>query len=78
MRVNLHGWFLWCGVGTIDETHEEVSNLTKQEALKQAELMAGKWPRVLIGQRSSKYPRGICRGGIEYGRRCGIAEIREI
>lgn len=78
MSVNKHGWFLWCGVGTIDDLHEEVRNLTKAEALTMAETMAEKWPRVLIGQVCAKYPRGIYRGGIEYGRRCGIAEIQEI
>ena len=76
--MNRNGWFVWCGVGTVDEKHEEVQNLTKKDALQIAENMAEKWPRVLIGQRSSKYPRGAYLGGIVYGRRSGVAEIREI
>lgn len=72
--MNRNGWFVWCGV----EKHEEVRNLTKAEALQIAGLMAEKWPRVLIGHRSSKYPRGAYLGGICYGRRSGVAEIREI
>ena len=78
MSRNLRGWFVWCGVGTIDEVHEEIGNLTKKEVLAIAENMAEKWPRVLIGQQCAKYPRGVYRGGIEYGRHSGIAEIREI
>lgn len=76
--MNRNGWFVWCGIGTIDEAHEETRNLTKAEALKMAESMAEKWPRVIIGQICAKYPRGVCLGGICYGRRSGVAEIREI
>lgn len=78
MNRNLRGWFVWCGVGTIDEVHEEIGNLSKKEALIITENMAKKWPRVLIGQQCAKYPRGVYHGGIEYGRRSGIAEIPEI
>lgn len=75
---NMRGWFIWCGVGTVDEEHQETSGLTKAEALSVAESMAEHWPRVYIGQKSAKYPRGAILGGIVYGRHSGVAEIREI
>lgn len=71
MREN-RGWFLWCGVGTVDEEHTEITGLTKREAVDMAESMTGKWPRVLVGQTSSRHPRGVILGGIEYGRKSGV------
>jgi len=65
-------WLVWCGVGAIDEKHEQIDNLSKKEALITAKSMAEIWPRVVVGQVNSKYPRGIWRGGIEYGRKSGI------
>lgn len=69
---NLKGWFVWCGVGTIDEEHEKIQGLSKKEALITAKFMAEKWPRVLVGQVNSRYPHGVELGGIEYGRKSGI------
>lgn len=65
-------WFVWCGVSTIDEKHEQINNLSKKEALITAKSMAEIWPRVLVGQINSRHPRGIIHGGIEYGRKSGI------
>lgn len=67
----IRGWFLWCGKGTVDEEHEEVRNLTKAEAVVQAMQKATEWPRVLVCQKSAKYPRGVTLAGIEYGRMSG-------
>lgn len=65
-------WFVWCGVGKIDEKHEQINDLSKKEALVTAKSMAETWPRVLVGQVNSQHPRGIIHGGIEYGRKSGI------
>ena len=69
--MNRNGWFLWCGVGTIAENHEQIENLTKQEAIEEAVRKSYEWPRVLICQKSAKYPRGITLAGIQYGRMSG-------
>ena len=71
MSRRLCGWFIWCGVGTVDEAHEETCNLTKAEAIELAMQKAYEWPRVLVCQKSAKYPRGVEHAGIEYGRMCG-------
>lgn len=65
------GWFLWCGIAGITEKHEEIRNLTKAEVIERAMQKATEWPRVLICQKSAKYPRGACFAGIEYGRMSG-------
>ena len=70
MRNNC-GWSVWCGVGHIEEAHEEITDLTKAEALKLALQKSEKWPRVLVIQHSAKHPRGITLGGVEYGRISG-------
>ena len=67
----IHGWFIWCGIGTVDEKHEEITGLTKAEAIEQAVQKAAEWPRVLICQKCAKYPHGVELGGIEYGRMSG-------
>lgn len=67
----IRGWFLWCGVGTVDEAHEKVCGLTKTEAIEQAMQKAAEWPRVLVCQKSAKYPRCVTLAGIEYGRLSG-------
>lgn len=69
--MNKHCWFLWCGVGTIAENHEQIENLTKQEAIEKAVRKSYEWPRVLICQKSAKYPRGVTLAGIQYGRISG-------
>ena len=68
---NMRTWFIWCGDGT------EMRNLTRADALSMAESMAETHARVLIGRVCAKHPRGIILGGIQYGRRSGVAEIRE-
>lgn len=70
----IHGWFVWYGVGTVDEKHGECCGLSKKEALVTAESMAEKWPRVHVGQINKRHPRGIILGAIEYGRKSGICE----
>lgn len=70
----IRGWFVWYGVGTVDEKHGECCGLSKKEALITAESMTENWPRVLVGQVNSRHPRGIIHGGIVYGRKSGICE----
>lgn len=71
MSKNMRGWSVWCGVGYIDERHEEILDLTKTEAIRLAFKKSKEWPRVLVIQWGSKYPRGITVAGIEYGRVSG-------
>ena len=72
---NLRGWF----VDGMTEAGKAIQKegLTKAEALSMAESMVEHWPRVYIGQKSAKYPHGAILGGIQYGRRSGVAEIPE-
>ena len=74
------GWSVWCGIGRIDESHEEIRDLTKAEAIQIAFQKSNEWPRVLVIQHNAKHPRGITLGGIEYGRISGriFDEVREI
>lgn len=76
---NMRGWRLWCDVGSIAEAHEEIRDLTKEEAIKKAFEKSKEWPRVLVQQFNSKYPRGATVAGIVYGRISGklFAEIPE-
>lgn len=77
----------WVEVAQLDQPGTlYAGNLTKQEAMTTAEgLIAEKWPRILIGQTSTRYPRGAYMGGIHCGHKhgtiwntqkggCGIAE----
>ena len=72
MMQEIRGWFVWYGVGTVDEKHGECCGLSKKEALVTAESMAENWPRVHIGKIDSHYKKGVILGGIEYGRKSGI------
>lgn len=71
MMRNLRSWSIWCGVGTVEEKHQEISGLTKAEVISMAEECAKCWPRVLVGQKSARHPHGIILGGICYGRKSG-------
>lgn len=73
MIRNLRSWSIWCGVGTIGEKHEEITGLTKAEALSMAEEAAKCWPRVLICQKSARYSHGVELGGYEPWGKWGIA-----
>ena len=71
-----HGWFIWCGIGTVDEKHTEIRNLTKKEALSKVEAMdqgrgcSGNAPYVLQVLRWSPF---AIKG--ETGRRANFSNI---
>lgn len=69
--ANMKCWGLWCGVGTIEESHEEMRDLTKKEAIKLAFQKSKEWPRVHVVQHGAKYPRGAIVAAIEHGRISG-------
>ena len=88
MSKNMNGWGLWCGVGCIEESHEEIRDLTKTDAIKLAFQKSKEWPRVHVVQYGAKYPRGAIVAVIEHGWISGrifdempeklFAEIQEI
>ena len=76
---NMRGWFIWCGVGTVEMDGvagmlclEQHSDLTKKEALSMAEECAKRWPRVMVCQKSARYPNGAELGGYEPWGKWGI------
>lgn len=56
-------WIVWCGVGTVEENHQEISGLTKAEAISMAEEAAKCWPRVLAFHKSNRFPYDVEHGG---------------